>query len=222
MQIGVVKKLDEDPEGEHKIQVAVPVLNVEKEGVWARLASFYGSNGIGAFFIPEIGDEVVLGYFNNDPCHPVILGSLYSSKNMPPYDLTGENDTKAIVTRSKLKIEFDEENKVTTIVTPAENKIVISDADKSILLADQNQNKVELGPDGILLDSPKDIRIVSKQKITIEATSGIEVESKADVNIKGMNIDNSADVGFVAKGSASAELSASGQTTVKGAMVMIN
>ena len=197
-------------------------MNAEQEGVWARLASFYGSNGIGAFFIPEIDDEVVLGYFNNDPCHPVILGSLYSSKNVPPYDLTAENNTKAIVTRSKLKIEFDEENKVTTIVTPAENKIVISDADKKILLEDQNQNKVELSPDGICLDSPKDIAITAKGKITLDAVGEIVVGSKADVNVKGMNINHDAQVGFVGKGSANAELSASGQTTVKGAMVMIN
>lgn len=67
LHIGVVKKLDADPEGQYKIQVSVPVLQAETDGVWARLASFYGSSGIGAFFIPEIGDEVVLGYFNDNP-----------------------------------------------------------------------------------------------------------------------------------------------------------
>lgn len=222
LQIGVVKKLDEDTEGEYKIQVAVPVLHAEKEGVWARLAGFYGSDGIGAFFIPEIGDEVVLGYFNNDPCHPVILGSLYSSKNNPPYALTSENSTKAIVTKSKLKIEFDEEKKVTTIETPGGNKVVISDEDKSILLADQNNNKIKLGTDGIVLDSPKDIKINAKGKVSIDSMGDAGISSKANVKIEGLNINNNANVGFVAKGNASAELSASGQTTVKGAMVMIN
>ena len=47
LQAGVVKKLDADPEGQYKIQVSVPVLQAETDGVWARLASFYGSNGIG-------------------------------------------------------------------------------------------------------------------------------------------------------------------------------
>lgn len=222
LQIGVVKKLDEDPEGESKIQVSVPVLQAEQEGVWARLANFYGSDNIGAFFIPEIGDEVVLGYFNNDPCHPVILGSLYSSKRKTPYDLTADNFTKAIVTRSKLKLEFDDEKKIITVITPGENTIVISDEDKSILLQDQNKNKVELSPDGIVLDSPKDIKVTAKGKITIDAVGEVGVSSKADVKIEGLNINNNANVGFVAKGNASSELSASGQTTVKGAMVMIN
>jgi Rhs element Vgr protein len=222
LQIGVVKKLDADPEGQYKIQVSTPLMQAETDGVWARLANFYASNAFGAFFIPEIGDEVVLGYLNNDPSSPIVLGSLYSSKLKPPYELTADNFTKAVVTKSKLKIEFDDDKKIITITTPGNNKIVLSDDGKSILLQDQNSNKVQLSDSGIVLDSPKDISITAKGKITLDAVGEIGVTSKADVKIAGLNINNSANVGFVAKGNASAELSASGQTTVKGAMVMIN
>jgi Rhs element Vgr protein len=222
LQIGVVMKLDEDPDGQSRVQVSVPILQAQTEGVWARLANFYASNSFGAFFIPEIGDEVILGYLNNDPSNPVVLGSLYSSKQVPPYELTADNYTKAIVTNSKLKIEFDDEKKITTIITPGENKVVLSDDDKSILMQDQNGNKVELSADGIVLDSPKDISIIAKGKITIDAVGEVATSSKADVKVEGLNVSHTANVGFTAKGSATAELSASGQTTVKGAMVMIN
>lgn len=222
LQIGVVMKLDDDPDEQSRVQVKVPILQAQEEGVWARLANFHASNGIGAFFVPEIGDEVILGYLNNDPSNPVVLGSLYGPKNKPPYELSAENNTKAIVTRSELKIEFDEDKKITTIVTPGNNTIVLSDDEKSILLQDQNDNKVELNPDGIELDSPKDISITAQGKITIEAMDAIDVSAQADVSVKGLNVNHEAKVGFVAKGNASAELSASGQTTVKGAMVMIN
>ncbi|HEY4319216.1 MAG TPA: type VI secretion system tip protein VgrG [Herbaspirillum sp.] len=222
LQIGVVKKLDADPEGQYKIQVAISVLQAETEGVWARLASFYGSSGIGAFFIPEIGDEVVIGYFNNDPSHPVVLGSLYSSQRKMPYELTADNYTKALWTKGLLKVIFDDEKKVITIVTPANNTIVLSDDAKSICLTDQNSNKIEMNTSGILLDSPKDIVINAKGNITVSAVGNIESTAKADIKNQALNINNTANVGFVAKGSATAELSASGQTTVKGAMVMIN
>ena len=222
LQVGVVMKLDEDPCEQSRVQVKLPILQAETEGVWARLANFHASNAIGAFFVPEIGDEVILGYLNNDPSNPVVLGSLYGPKNKPPHELTAENNTKAIVTRSELKIEFDEDKKITTIITPGENKLVVNDDEKSILMQDQNDNKVELSPDGIVLDTPKDISITARGKITIDAMGAIDVSSKADVSVKGMNVNHEADVGFVAKGNASAELSASGQTTVKGAMVMIN
>ena len=222
LQIGVVQKLDEDPDGQNKVQVSVPVLQADTEGVWARLANYYASDQFGAFFIPEIGDEVVLGYLNSDPSNPVILGSLYSSKRAPPYALTADNYTKAIVTKSKLKIEFDDEKKIITIITPASNQVVISDEGKSILVQDQTGNKLELSESGIVLDSPKDISISAQGKISLSAVGEIGISSQADVNVDGMNVNHNANVGFVAKGSASAELSASGQTTVKGAMVMIN
>lgn len=222
LHVGVVKKLDADPEGQYKVQVSIPVLQAETDGVWARLTKFYASEGFGAFFVPEIGDEVVLGYFNNDPSNPVILGSLYSSKRKPAYEMTADNFKKAIVTKSKLTLEFDDDKKVVTVVTPAKNKIVISDDDKSILLQDQTGNKVKLSQDGILLDSPKDISIKAQGKISLSAVGNVEIDSKADMTAGATNITHSAKAGFTAKGNATAELSASGQTTVKGSMVMIN
>lgn len=222
LHIGVVVKLDEDPESQNKIKVRVPVLQAETEGVWARLSNYYASNGFGEFFIPEIGDEVILGYLNNDPAHPVILGSLYSAKHAPPYSLTADNFTKAIVTKSKLKVEFDDDKKVITIETPGSNKIVLSDDAKSILVQDETGNKVELNSSGITMDSPKDIAISATGKVSIDGTGGITMNSSQDIKASGLNIEHSANVGITAKGGASAELSAGGNTTVKGAMVMIN
>ncbi|HEX7645091.1 MAG TPA: type VI secretion system tip protein VgrG [Burkholderiaceae bacterium] len=222
LHIGVVKKLDADPERQYKIQVSIPVLQAETDGVWARLAQFYASDGIGAFFVPEIGDEVILGYFNNDPSNPVILGSLYSSKRKAPYELTADNFKKAVVTKSKLKLEFDDDKKIITIITPDNNQIVISDDGKSILLQDQTNNQVKLSESGITLDSPKDITITAKGKVSISATANVEINAQADIKAGATNITHTANAGFTAKGNASAELSAAGQTTVKGAMVAIN
>jgi len=223
LQIGVVMKLDADPAGEFRIQVKLPIMQAETEGVWARLANLHASQGFGAFFIPEIDDEVIIGYLNNDPNHPLVLGSLYSSKHALPYELTADNFIKGLVTKEKLKIELDDEKKIITIVTPGENTVVLSDDGKSILLQDQSGNKVELNDGGITIDSPKDITISAKGKISMEAVGNIEVASSGgDVTVDGLNITHTANIGFTAKGNATAELSASGQTTVKGAMVMIN
>ncbi len=222
LQIGIVEKLDGDPDNEFRIQIKCPMLGGDAEAIWVRLSNFYGFGNMGAFFIPEIGSEVILGFFDNDPRFPVVLGNLYSSKNAAPYELTAENNIKAIVTKSNLRIEFDDDKKVTTIDTPGGNKVVISDDAKSILLNDQNKNKVELNSDGITLDSPKDIKISSKAKISVDGATGIELKSNSDIKLTGLNINQTANASFVAKGSASAEVSASGNTTIKGALVMIN
>lgn len=222
LHIGVVMKLDEDPAGEQRIQVQLPYLQAETPGIWARLAQGHASAGFGQFVVPEVGDEVVLGFFNDDPGCAVILGSLYSSKHTPPYALEAENNTKAIVTRCLHRIEFNEKDKIITIETPAKNTVVLDDKGQSVLLKDQNGNSVKLSGSGIEISTPKDFKVSAQGGITLAATTGMKLDCQADIQAQGLNITAQAQVGFTGKGTATAELSAAGQTTVKGAMVMIN
>ena len=193
------------------------------ESPWLRLVNVYSGAESGFYFVPEIGDEVLVGFEGGNAEKPFLIGSMYHGKNKPNSSWPDQdNSFKGIITKSKLKIEFDDKKKVTTIETPGGNKAVLSDDGKSIILHDQNKNKVELTSDGISMESMKDIKITSKSKITIEGTGGVDISSKSDTKVTGLNIDLTANVGLTAKGNATAELSASGQTTVKGAMVMIN
>ncbi len=222
LQIGKVMKLDADPASEHRIQISLPVMGVETEGIWARLSSFSASNAYGHFCIPDIGDEVIVGYFNSDPAQPVVLGSLYSSSLPPAETITAENYIRSQVTKEKLTVRFDDEKKVITLSTPGGHVVELSDDAKTISITDLNKNSYLMSDAGITLDSPKDINLKAKGKINLDATGNIAISSKADVTAEGLNVNVTAQVGFVGKGSASAEVSASGQTTIKGAMVMIN
>lgn len=223
LQNGTVKKIDADPAGQYRILVNVPAIAPDGEGIWARMANFYGTSGKGSFFMPEVGDEVALGFLNDDPRFPVILGMLYSGSNKPPYNVDAENKIKAIVTRNDLKIEFNDGDKTLTISTPAGNQFLLSDKDKSVTVKDQNGNKVELNTNGISLNSSKDIVIKASGKIDLNASTGITAKaSGGDVSLNGLNVTAKADVAFSAQGTAQAELKSSGNTTVKGAMVMIN
>ncbi len=76
---------------------------------------------------------------------------------------------------------------------------------------------------GISIESAKDITLKAVGKIDITANQNITTKSSGgDIALQGLNVNAKAQVAFAAEGSASAELKASGQTTVKGAMVMIN
>ncbi|WLE95753.1 MAG: type VI secretion system tip protein VgrG [Candidatus Electrothrix communis] len=222
LQIGVVMKLDGDPLKLHRIQVKVPVLQAETEGIWARLASCYASKSFGSFVLPEVGDEVILGYFNNDPSHPVIVGSLYNGKNAPPYPIKAPNDIKAFISREKLTLELDEKDKVITVKTPGGNTVVISDKDKGILLEDQNGNKVELNDSGISIESPKDIKITAKGKIDIKSTGALSLTSSADLKGEGLKVSLKGKTSLTADGGPNAKLTASAMTTIKGGIVKIN
>ena len=222
LHAAVVKKLDGDPLKEYRIQVELPWLDGKSKLLWARLATMYATGGMGTFFLPEPGDEVLVGFMNQDPGHPVILGSLYGAKHKPPFEYEAKNNTKAIVTREKLRIVFDEEKKVITVATPGKNMLEISDDGKHIRLADQHKNEIKMDSGGITLTSAKDITLKAKGNITMDATMKLSGTAKQDVSLEGLNVKVQAKVGASVKGNATAELSATGQTTVKGAMVMIN
>lgn len=222
LHIGKVRKISDDPQKENRILVELPWLNGEKKEVWARLVVGYAGKETGFFFYPEPGDEVVVGFFNNDPSHPVVLGSMYSSGLMPAFCPEVENNRKGIVTRENMKLEFDEKKKVIVLSTPGGNRIEISDEGKSVILTDQQKNKIVLDGNGICLDSAQDIELTAQGKIVLNAKAKIDVQAGSDLELGGMNIKATAQTNFTAKGNAGAELSAAGKTTVKGTMVMIN
>lgn len=222
LTVGVVTKIHEDPEGSYRVQVKLPVLDKDSFPIWARMSSLYGSGDAGIFFYPEVNDEVIIGFLNNDPQNPIIIGSVFSKKNKSPLEPNDKNNEKAIITKSKLKLHFEEEKKIITLETPGGNKIVMDDDAKSITIEDLNGNKMVMGDAGINLESPKDIIIKATGKISIEATDKIDVKSSGgDLSGEGINVKLKGSAGFAAEG-AMAELKGSAQTTIKGGIVMIN
>jgi phage protein D len=223
---GTVQKIADDPEGQYRILVSVPVFDAQGNGIWARLSNFYASSGAGAFFLPEIGDEVLVGFLNEDPRFPVVLGSLYSSTAHQPYSgisATDENRLKAIISRSGLSIQFDDTDKTLSICTPAKNSFVLSDKDKQVTLADENGNSLVMGPQGISITSIKDINIHAVQKINIQGTTGVSMHADGGfVDIKAVTINETADSTYSAQAGASAKLSAGNLLSLEGALIKIN
>ncbi len=223
LQTGIVKKVNDDPNNEFRVQVQLPILGDDSEPVWARLATFYTGNSFGAYFMPELEDEVILGFMDDNPSFPVILGSVFSS-SIPAPETPDENNTiKTLITQSKLQLKFDDENKVITTLTPGGNTMVFSDQDKQITVTDQNNNKIEMTSDGITITDKSSNKIeMSSSGITVESQSNMTLKAAQQVEIKGSMITVSGDQMTTVKGSSSCEVSSSGQVSVKGSMVMIN
>jgi Rhs element Vgr protein len=215
----IVTKLESDEEGNFRVKVKIPTLSPTEE-LWARLSTFYASKEFGVFFYPEIGDEVIVAFLNEDPQHPIILGSMYSKTKATPLPPKDDNNEKAIISRSLIKIHFEDEKKILTIETPAKNTIILDDDAKKITIQDCNNNLIEMSDSGIKIESPKDITLKA-QNIKAEGQQNIELKATSDLKGEGMNVKIKASVQFGAEG-AMAELKGSGQTTIKGGMVMIN
>lgn len=223
LQIGKVKQINEDPDSEFRVLINLPLIQTSDDGVWARLATFYATSNAGAFFYPEVGDEVVVGFFNDDPRYPVILGSMYSSTNAAPETPDEENNTKAFVSREQMKIIFDEEKKVITIITPNSNQLVFSDEDQSIKMTDQNENFIELSGEGIEINSASSIKITAAESITMTGPEGITGTAEGGtISFSGLSMSLSADTEFSASADASASFSSSGEVSINGSIVLIN
>lgn len=206
LQIGIVTQLEEDPAVEERILVQLPAISATEQGVWARQAFLDAGENRGWLFRPEVGDEVVVGFINDEPGQAVIVGMLHSSAHPAPIPTTAENWEKGLVTKSEMKLLFDDEKKAITIETPEGNTILLNEEEGLVSIQDQNDNAISLNADGITIKSAKDI--------TIEATG--------DINLKGMNVNLEAQTQLKANGVSSATYASDGQTTIKGGMVMIN
>ncbi len=206
LQIGIVTQLESDPEGEDRIQVRLPVVDNQGEGIWVRVATLDAGDKRGSFFRPEIDDEVIVGFINGNPNEAVILGMMNSSAKPAPLTASDSNHEKGFVTRSKIKFLFNDDKKSASLETPGGKKIILDDDAGVIHFEDENGNKVVADSGGITLDSPKDI--------ILKATG--------DIRLEGMNISVKANAQFKAEGSAGAEISTSAVAVLKGSMVQIN
>ncbi|MBC1237987.1 type VI secretion system tip protein VgrG [Nostoc sp. 2RC] len=166
LQIGIVENYEDDRQQQFRVKVRIP--SIEKDGIiWARLASVDAGNERGIFFRPELGDEVILGFINDDPRQAIILGAVHSEKNaLPPdFTVTQENNKKGIVTKKSLKILFDDEKKLIEISTPNGNSFKLSEEAQGINLVDENGNTMTMNAQGLKLESPEDITIQGKNII---------------------------------------------------------
>lgn len=206
LQIGIVTQLESDPDGEDRIQIKCPFIDNDSVGIWARVASLDAGEKRGAFFRPEIGDEVIIGFINDNPNDAVVLGMLNSSAKPAPLTASDDNHEKGFVTRSEMKFIFNDDKKSVVLETPKGKKITVDEDAGVIKLEDENKNVITMDPDGIKLESGKDI--------ILKATG--------DVKIDGVNITITASAKLKGEGSAGAEISTGATAILKGSLVQIN
>ncbi|MGB5944071.1 MAG: type VI secretion system tip protein VgrG [Leeuwenhoekiella sp.] len=205
LQIGMVTQLQDDPEGEDRILVRLPIINQEQEGTWARVALLDAGNNRGSFFRPEIDDEVIVGFINDDPNDAVVLGGLHSSANAAPLETSDDNHEKGFVTRSGITFLFNDEKKSVIITTPDGREFTLNDDAGEILIKD-GQHSIKLSDSGIDLESAADINL----------------KATGDINMEGKNINVKANLQLKAEGASGAEFSSSAIAVVKGSLVQIN
>lgn len=206
LQVGVVVS-NEDPDGEFRVRVKMPMVNPADEGAWARMACMDAGEDRGFIFRPEVGDEVVVGFFADDPRAAVVLGMLHSSAKPTPEEPSDDNHIKLFKSRSGMKVSFDDDAVSMTLETPEGNALILSDEDGGVTIKDQNGNQIVMSSDGIAVESAGEVTINASSDVNCEAGGALQIKAASEVKVEG---------------SAGVEVSSSAVTKVKGSVLQLN
>lgn len=235
-----------DPEGLGRIRVQFPWQTITGEMTpWIRIVTPHAGVDKGFHFIPEVNEEVLIGFEGGNAEHPYMLGSLYNGNNKASTFESSNNDIKAIRTRSGHTIElndtdgeekiniYDNEGSVITFDTQAKSLYITAaeniefQAKNIKMIAEEN---IDIQAQGdINASSEGDTNIISESALALQSTSDTTINSDASVAIEASSDATITGINAIIEGQASAEVnsaqtkvSGSAMTEVSGAIVKIN
>ena len=127
---------------------------------WIRVVQPYTGGGKGFYFVPEIGEEVLVDFEGGNAERPFVLGAHYNGEAKSGYSPT----TKAIHTQSG-------------------TKILLNDADGSVRIEDPSGNIYAMdGKGNIKVQAPKNITFVAGENISLRATASIDIDAGVDIS----------------------------------------
>ncbi|WP_143306500.1 type VI secretion system tip protein VgrG [Chitinophaga vietnamensis] len=171
LQIGVVLDVnDTDEGGQYRVKVHVPMINTGNEGIWARVSTLDAGPQRGSYFRPQPADEVLLGFLNDDPREAIVLGYLHSKDtNKSPLPEQDGQEQYGFVTKSGIKLVFDDTNKRMTLLVPGGDdgkSFIINNDSGAIEIKDDHQNSIKMDSSGITIESGANVTIKG-QKVMI-------------------------------------------------------
>lgn len=187
-----------DPDGLGRVKVKFPWKDDADESSWARLAVPMAGKARGTWFLPEVGDEVLVAFDHGDVQHPYVLGSLWNGSDTPPGDNgDGKNAIRKITSRSGHELVFDDSDGKEQLVLRTKGGHAITLDDTS------GGEKIEIrdksGSNKLVIDSSR---------------NSIGIESGMELKIKAGTVEIQAD--------SSLTLKAGATLTIQGSLVKIN
>lgn len=233
--VGIVTNIDDAnaPGGGMggRVKVKFPTLSDTDESDWARVVSIGAGTERGIHFMPNVDDEVLVAFEQNDPGRPIVIGGLFNGKDVPwapAGDVIGGDGKVMQWGIQSIKGNFmkfldgDGDDKIGVVISLADGvtKLKIG-KDMTQLIANNKPIEIKSGEASIVL---KDGNITMKAtKVTIESTAAMELKAGAKLDVKataGTAIDGGPTLEVKASGSA--KVTSGGILELKGSMTKIN
>lgn len=228
--IGVVVDI-KDPDKKNRVKVRLlSRTDSVQETDFIRVMTPAAGKEFGFFDMPEVGDEVLVGFVDGDFTAPYVLGCLWNTKNPAPVKLEeGKNELRVLKSKTAHKLEFNDgtETPGLTLSTAKESRLTVDDKAQTILLSDQKgENSIKIDIGGGKLELTAKSSIVLKcggASIELNGSSNeITIKTSGNIKIDGQQVDIAGKAAINAKASGQLNLEASGPANMKGAIVKIN
>jgi uncharacterized protein involved in type VI secretion and phage assembly len=203
---------NDDPDKLGRVKVQYPTLGGEVESGWARVVRGASGKERGVVALPEVNDEVVVGFEHGDVRRPFVLGALFNGKDTPGADLVKVASSLAarfprdldVATKTKAIVAADEGLSVTSAKGPFE----VAAGTELKLAASAGGT-----PSALTIETTGQIKMNGKQGVEIEATGPLKITSKAPVTVE-------SSAALQLKGTV-VQVQASGVLQLSGATVML-
>lgn len=183
LMVGIVTN-NKDPKGWGRVKVRLPTLTEEHESNWARIVALGAGQKRGFDWLPEVEDEVLVGFEHGDIHRPYVIGGVWNGQDQPPEDVNqsvqgGKVRLRTIKTRTGHLIQFADEaqsgaNEGITIQTAGGHKIHLNDSNQSIEIITSSGQAISLDD--------------QEQSITVKAAVNLTLEAQANITLRAATI----------------------------------
>ncbi|MHC0445194.1 type VI secretion system Vgr family protein [Flavobacterium sp. 3-218] len=174
-----------DPDKMGRIRVSYYWNGWGNESDWMRMIQPHSGKGKGFYFIPEIGEEVLVGFEGGNCECPYVMGTHYNGVAASGYE-TPQNDVKVIETRSGNRIISNDETGDVTIESQKGQTIAVIHGDGNIRFKAPKNIEFEAGED-FIVKAGKDVKIDAERDITQTADRNIDIYAAGNINEAGDN-----------------------------------
>jgi uncharacterized protein involved in type VI secretion and phage assembly len=191
--IGVITN-NKDPDGLGRVKVSLPWLADGFETDWARIASPMAGAARGLYLLPEVDDEVLVGFAHGRIDSPFVLGALWNGKDKPPEkNDDGKNDRRSLTSRSGHVIRLTDtkgEERIEILDKSGKNSVVVDTKSNTVTVTADADVVVRATKGKLTLAGDGGVEISSgKGDVKITASKGIEVKANAKLVLKGATVD---------------------------------
>lgn len=172
---------NEDPESRGRVKLQLPWIADDFETQWAAVAQIYAGDGFGAYWIPEIEDQVLVAFLAGELRRPIVVGALYSEGETPHAARGGGADPKYFRTRAghMLMMEDGTGRKIELVDSTGNNKVLIDSEAGSITVEAQGDVNVKGGAN---------VNVEATGNLTLKGAA-IKIEASGAVTVSGATIN---------------------------------